>query len=156
MFALLAACVFTPQSISLGPNIYVMRHLHTLKGTSDPSLTPEGQATAEALADWLAPDPPRAIFVSDTKRAKETVAPTAMRFGVIPTVYNPADTPALLSSVLAEKGTVLVVGHSNTVPRIIAALGGQPPAALVHEDFGDVWRISGKERTTIRTKLSNR
>jgi hypothetical protein len=48
---------------------------------------------------------------------------------------------------------VLVVGHSNTVPDIVAGLGGPRPAPLVHEDFGDIWHISGPRRTTVRTKF---
>ncbi len=149
----LGACVSTQRPLTPVPNIYVMRHLNTPKGVTNPDLTAEGQATAEALASWLSRDPPRVIFVSNTKRSMQTAAPTAKRFGVTPTVYDPSETAALLKSVLAESGTVLVVGHSNTVPDIIAGLGGERPAAMVHEDFGDIWRIHGPARTTTTAKL---
>jgi broad specificity phosphatase PhoE len=135
------------------PNIYVMRHLNTPEGQADPDLTPAGQATAAALPQWLAKDPPAVIYVSDYKRTRQTAAPTAERYHVTLKVYDPRDTPALVKAVLAEKGTVLVVGHSNTVPDIIAALGGERPAPLVHEDFGDIWHIAGEHRTTTRAKL---
>jgi broad specificity phosphatase PhoE len=147
-----ASCVSTPATTPV-PSVYVMRHLNTPKGTTDPDLTPEGLATAEALAGWLSRDPPIAIFVSNTKRAMQTAAPTSRRFGVNATVYNPANTSELLTSVLAQQGTVLVVGHSNTVPDIIAGLGGEKPAALVHEDFGDIWHVQGAERRTTKAKL---
>ena len=130
------------------PNIYVMRHLNTPAGASDPDLTAQGQAAAVALAKWFAKDPPSVIYVSSTKRAGQTAAPTAQQFGLTPKVYNPADSAALVAAVLRERGTVLVVGHSNTVPDIIAQLGGQRPAALAHEDFGDVWRVAGPQRAT--------
>lgn len=152
----LAGCLSTPRPAAPVPNIYVMRHLHTPKGVTDPPLTPAGAATAAALANWLSADPPTAIFVSNTRRAAQTAAPTAQRFGVTPIVYNPADTAGLLASVLAQPGTVLVVGHSNTVPDIVAGLGGERPAPLVHEDFGDIWRIYGIPRTTVRAKLPAR
>jgi phosphohistidine phosphatase SixA len=135
------------------PNIYVMRHLHTPAGVPNAQLTPEGRAAAERLADWLKRDPPRTIMVSDTDRARDTAATTARRFGAAVLTYDPPDTPALIAQVLASKGTVLVVGHSNTVPDIVAGLGGRRPAPLVHENFGDIWHVSGPRRITVRTKL---
>jgi phosphohistidine phosphatase SixA len=41
----------------------------------------------------------------------------------------------------AEAGTVLVVGHSNTVPEIVAQLGGARPADLAETDYGDIFRV---------------
>lgn len=153
LFAL-AGCVSNPSPTPLTPNIYVMRHLHTPKGVKDPDLTAEGRAHAEALAIWFSRDPPSVIFVSSTKRASQTAAPTAQRFKVTPKTYDPSDTPALIAMVTQEKGTIFVVGHSNTVPDIVAGLGGERPGELVHEDFGDIWHIAGPMRATTRAKLS--
>ena len=50
---------------------------------------------------------------------------------------------------------MLIVGHSNTVPEIIAALGGTRPAPLVHEDFGDIWRIAPSGET-VRLRIEAR
>jgi phosphohistidine phosphatase SixA len=135
------------------PNIYVVRHLQTPAGVPHAQLTVEGRAAAERLADWLKRDPPRTILVSDTDRARDTAAPTASRFKAAVLVYDPKDTQALVAQVLASRGTVLVVGHSNTVPDIVAGLGGPRPTPLVHEDFGDIWHISGPRRTTVRSRL---
>lgn len=135
------------------PNVYVMRHLHTPAGAPDPDLTAEGQRHALLLSDWLRRDPPVAIYASSTKRAQQTVAPLAARLKVAPKIYNPADTPGLLGQVLQERGTVLVVGHSNTVPEIVGALGGQRPAPLSHKDFADIWRVAGPERATTHARL---
>ena len=51
-----------------------------------------------------------------------------------------------------EDGPVLIVGHSNTVPGIVAALGGARPAPVSHPDFGDLWRGEprGGYRRTVR------
>ena len=148
-----SGCVSMSKQAPPTPNIYVVRHLHTPKGATDPDLTAEGRAGAQALAQHLSRDPPAAIFVSNTKRAQQSAEPAAKRFGLAPRVYDPRDTPGLLAAVLAQQGTVLVVGHSNTVPDIVAGLGGERPGPLVHEDFGDVWHIQGPERRTVRTKL---
>jgi phosphohistidine phosphatase SixA len=149
----LTACVSRQPAPTI-PNIYVMRHLHTPKGMKDPDLTIEGREHADALARWLSHDPPSAIYISTTKRSAQTAAPTARRFGVTPQTYDPANTPDLIGRVLQEKGTVLVVGHSNTVPDIVAGLGGTRPSDLAHEDFGDIWHVQGASRLTTRTRLS--
>jgi len=137
------------------PNIYVMRHLHTPAGVSDPDLTAEGMKFATAVDDWFRRDPPNAIYVSSTKRAQQTAAPLAARLKLTPHIYDPRDTPGLIAAVATENGTVLIVGHSNTVPDIVEKLGGERPADLTHEDFGDVWHIAGPEKTTTRVRLSH-
>jgi broad specificity phosphatase PhoE len=151
--ALTGACTTLPGSSRPVPNIYVMRHLHTPEGVKDAELTAEGRAHAEALARWFRRDPPAVLYVSRTRRAEQTAAPLARSLGLTPRSYDPADTPALLAAVLRETGTVLVVGHSNTVPDIIAGLGGERPPPLVHSDFADIWRVSGPRRRTQRWKL---
>lgn len=139
--AALAACATAPAP-SRSPPVYVMRHLDTQAGERDPDLLPAGRHRAALLATWFGRERPRAIFVSDFRRTRQTVAPLAARLGIAPVVYDPADTPALIARVRATRGPVLIVGHSNTVPDIIEQLGGTRPAPLGHDDFGDIWRVA--------------
>ena len=148
------ASAVSPAATPVRPNVYVMRHLHTPAGVSDPDLTSEGVKYAAAVDDWFLRDPPNAIYVSSTKRAQQTAAPLAARLKLTPKIYDPRDTPGLIAAVSAESGTVLIVGHSNTVPDIVEKLGGQRPGDLTHEDFGDIWHVEGPERTTTRVHLS--
>lgn len=135
------------------PNFYVMRHLHTPAGVSDPDLTDQGKLYALAVSHSFQRDPPDVIYVSSTKRAQQTAAPLAQRLKLTPKIYDPRDTPGLIAAVSAETGTVLIVGHSNTVPDIVEKLGGKRPADLKHEDFGDIWHIAGPQRTTSRASI---
>jgi phosphohistidine phosphatase SixA len=144
LFAL-ASCATTAPAPS-EPLYYVMRHLHTPAGERDRDLTAEGQRQAALLGGVLR-ERPRIIYVSIFKRTQQTAAPVAAALGLTPIVYDPADTPALLVRVRQGPFPVLIVGHSNTVPDIVAGLGGERPAPLVHEDFGDVWRVRGDGRT---------
>ena len=153
LIALAAGCA-TPAPPT-APTVYVMRHLHTPEGERDPDLTAEGQRHAALLADWFGRARPAAIYVSDYRRTRQTAAPLAARLGLTPIVYDPADTPGLVARVRAGPLPALVVGHSNTVPDIVAALGGTRPGPLVHADFGDIWRI-GPAGETERLRIETR
>jgi len=145
LFALLACATTAAPG---PPPVYVMRHLNTPQGERDPDLLPEGQRAAQALAGRFERGGLRAIYVSDFRRTRQTAAPLAARLRLIPIVYDPADTPGLIARVRAGPQPALIVGHSNTVPDIIEALGGARPAPLVHADFGDLWRVEADGATT--------
>ena len=134
------------------PAYYVMRHLDTPAGERDPDLTDSGKARAQALVAWFKGKPLAAIYVSDYKRTRQTAAPLAAERGIALTVYDPANTPALVATLKAATGPVLVVGHSNTVPDIVEQLGGTRPGDLKHEDFGDLWTIAAGN--SVRERLA--
>jgi hypothetical protein len=71
---------------------------------------------------------------------------SSTKLGLEPVVYDPRNTPALIAEIQKSPNPALIVGHSNTVPDIVAALGGARPGPLTHEDFGDIWHISGPQR----------
>jgi broad specificity phosphatase PhoE len=153
---LLALAALGAGATTAGPQApvyFVMRHLDTPAGERDPDLLPEGQRQAALLADWFGRERPAAIYVSTYKRTQQTAAPLAARLGLVPIVYDPADTPALITRVRAGPHPALIVGHSNTVPDIIEQLGGTRPPPLQHEDFGDIWRI-GPDGTTTRLRIA--
>ena len=152
LLLLVGACQLPPVE-QPGPDFYVMRHLHTPAGANDPDLTPKGQRQARLLANWFRGEPPAVIFVSDTKRARQTAAPLAAKLRLEPVVYDPRNMPALIAEIQKSPNPALIVGHSNTVPDIVSALGGARPAPLTHEDFGDIWHVSGPQRTVSRSRI---
>lgn len=133
-----------------GAQVYVTRHYDTPAGERDPALTATGTARAAALARWFRGKRLKAIFVTDYLRTRATAAPLANARKLDPIVYNPTNTPALVARVRATRGPVLIVGHSNTVPDIVAALGGERPAPLAHEDFGDLWTVKADKAQRVR------
>jgi broad specificity phosphatase PhoE len=133
-------------------DIYVMRHLEKEAG-QDPGLSEEGRHRAERLADWFGRNPPAAIYVSATRRARETAAPLAAKLHIVPKDYAPGDVAGVAAQAKAERGNVLIVGHSNTVPEIVAALGGAKPEPIPDDRFGDIWRVSGNPPRTERKSL---
>lgn len=132
--AMLAATPATAQT-------YVMRHLDTPEGERDPDLLPNGQASAQKLVRWFRGKRLTAIYVSDFRRTRQTAARLAATRRLTPKLYDPARTADLIAAVRTERGPVLIVGHSNTVPDIVEKLGGTRPAPLNHPDFGDIWIV---------------
>lgn len=156
--ALAALLLVAPAAIAgaFPQSVYVMRHLQRPPG-QDPSLSPEGAANAQTLAGWFTANPPKAIYVSTTKRARETAAPLADRLGLAPKDYDPGDSKALVARVAEEQGPVLIVGHSNTVPEIVELLGTPRPAEFADDDYGAILlvRDDGGERTLRWNRLDS-
>ena len=144
------ACLVAAPALAKDPPIYVTRHHDTPAGERDPDLLPQGKARAEALARWFKGKKLKAIYVSDFKRTRQTTAPLAAERGITLEVYDPRDTPAIVARAKATSAPVLIVGHSNTVPDIVQQLGGERPADLAHEDFGDVWTVRRGKAERIR------
>jgi phosphohistidine phosphatase SixA len=129
-----------------------MRHLHKDVG-QDPGLTAQGQECARRLATMLEGQGVAAIYVSTTRRARETAAPFAAASGIATQDYPPADIAALAARARGEPGSVLIVGHSNTVPDIVEQLGGVRPGPIDESRFGEVWRIARAGGATSATRV---
>ena len=153
-FFLVALSACTTVSAADRPSqVFVMRHLQAESG-GDPGLTESGRRDAQLLADrFRNSDRPRAIFVTRFRRSQETAAPLAARLQVRPIIYDPSDNDALVQAVKAERGNVLIVGHSNTVPEIVERLGGARPAPIQHHEHGDIWRVSGRRGEVEKLRL---
>ena len=150
LFAL-PACAALPKSNAVAvPTYYVSRHLQKAEG-DDPPLTAEGAANAERLARLLGDRGIAAIFVTDTKRARQTAEPLSALIGVAIQVYDPRDNDALVRRAAASGGSVLIVGHSNTVPAIVAALHGTAPPPIDESEFGTIFAVeqAGGRTTAI-------
>jgi broad specificity phosphatase PhoE len=120
---------------------------HAEKSTDDPrdpSLSETGRARAQSLARLLANVPLSAAYATGLRRTQQTAQPAADANGVKVTIYDaeiPATTLAAQLRATHAHGTVLVVGHSNTVPDIVAALSGQPVDAMSDDQYDLVYRV---------------
>ena len=137
LIAALAAAVAQPAIAA--DTVYVMRHLQKAVG-ADPPLSAEGAANAQALATRLANSGIKAIFATSTARAMQTGEPLAKALGLAVTTYDPRDPAALVKAASTVNGAVLIVGHSNTVPDIVARFGGTP-VPLGEQDYGTVFVV---------------
>ncbi|GAA4007180.1 phosphoglycerate mutase family protein [Hymenobacter fastidiosus] len=135
LVVLLSASGLWAQSRPKATTVYIVRHAEKdlTPGLPDPALTPAGEQRARALQKKLRRRPVAAIFTTDTKRTRTTVAPLAATLNLTPRVYDARQLPALAARIRTEYAgkTVVVIGHSNTILETAEALGAPRPVPTV-------------------------
>lgn len=121
--------------------VILVRHAERLPSATDPSLNAAGKRRALLLAGMLADAGVTAIFTSGARRTKETAAPLASKVGAIPRAID-EDTAKAREQIVGAGACVVVVGHSDTVPELIAALGGPSDVAIEHDAFDRMFVLS--------------
>lgn len=142
---LLGGCMPPPRQQAGGLEVVLVRHAekHT-DDPADPALSDAGQVRAQRLADALRNEPLVAVYSTDYRRTRQTATPTASQHGLPVITYDarqPADTFAAALKQSHPRGTVLVVGHSNTVPAIAAALCGCEVAPMNEREYDRRMRV---------------
>jgi broad specificity phosphatase PhoE len=126
--------------------VILVRHAEkqTTPDMPDPSLNDAGAARAAALARVLADAPLEAVFVTQFKRTQETGAPTAAAHGLEAAPRDAGDVAGVAAEILREHEdeTVLVCGHSNTVPAMIRSLGVDTDLTLTEQDYDDLFVVT--------------
>src|SRR6266536_5508626 len=125
--------------VSAQPVIVIVRHAEkAANGGNDPDLSSAGRARANELARILKDSGITAIFTSEFKRTQETAAPTATATHVTPTVVAAKDTAALVARLHQLNDNALGVGHGDTSPNIIKALGINIPIDIPDPDYSEL------------------
>ena len=124
------------------PVIFIVRHAEKASGGGkDPELSVEGQKRADALANILKDSQITAVFVTEFKRTQKTAAPTARAAHVRPTMIPANDIGVLIEKLRALNGNALVVGHGNTIPDLLKALGIPTPVSIPEDDYAEIFAV---------------
>ena len=124
--------------------VFVVRHAEradaggsVMTGATDPPLSAAGHTRADKLAGILSSAGIAGIYVTEYQRTRQTAAPLAAALKLTPVVMAAGDSVALVARIKATHphDIVLIVGHANTVPEIVAAFGG--PKVTVADDEYD-------------------
>lgn len=129
---LAAALAMLTAAPAMAQTVVLVRHAEKADQSSDPVLSAAGKDRASALAEAMPGGSVDYIFVTPLQRTRMTAAPTAVANGVTPVEIGFDGGAAAHVAAVAERvralpddATVLVVGHSNTIPLIARALGAQ-------------------------------
>jgi len=126
--------VTIPGLIDEKQSTYILvRHAEKTKG-SNPGLTEAGLARAAKLAALLDGIKIDQIMSTDYKRTQATAAPLAKAKNLVVHSYDPSTQKDLFTDLsVLNKQNVVVVGHSNTIPRLANVLIGKE----VLEDYSE-------------------
>jgi len=148
--ASLAACAYPTT-------VLVVRHAErdtSHPGDRDPPLTLDGVERARDLATIAGAAHVTAIYVTQFGRTRETAQPSADLLHLTPVVFPVGEdemrhAEAVVADILTRHSgeAVLVVGHSNTVPLIIQALGCAKPT-IGDDQFDRLFEVTRRKDGT--------
>jgi broad specificity phosphatase PhoE len=139
--------------------IIFVRHAEKEQSSGDdPALSAAGERRVAELtrqlidADVIAGVD--AVYATPYKRTQQTVAPVADALELPINTYDASDTESVLKDILKRhKGAIiLVAGHSNTLPELIANLGASKRVPPIEEgEYDNIYIVSipwfGKTKT---------
>ncbi|MGH7552865.1 MAG: SixA phosphatase family protein [Longimicrobiales bacterium] len=152
--------------------VILVRHAErAAEPRDDPGLTAQGEARARALIDAVGKSGIAAIYSTQYLRTRSTAEPLARALGLEVQLVDAGSSPmgsggATHAEQVAERirrentgNMVLVVGHSNTVPAIIEALGAGSVGAIQDNEYDNLFivflRPDGSARL-VRAKYGER
>lgn len=136
--------------------IYIVRHAEKETG-KDPALTAAGRQRAGDLVRKLKNKHIRRIYVTEYRRTQMTGDSMRIQLG-IDTVHYAADTTGddLIKKIFQHddlQDAILVIGHSNTIPKIMRKLGVMnfPQENIADAEFDNLFLVRSRRH---RVKLS--
>jgi broad specificity phosphatase PhoE len=157
---LLALAMLLPLGLwwfGCGPTTTLVLVRHADRDGQLDALNEAGRTRARELAHVGINANLAAIYHSDTNRARDTAALLAAATGLTPVVYPADDVQSLVNSIFADhRGEkVLVVGHSNTIPDIVKAVGGPVIPDIDDKEFDQLFVLTvsrwGRKPATLLT-----
>ena len=137
--------------------IFVLRHAERVEYESpDGVLSEAGEARARVLARLLGDAGVTAIYTSDRTRTNQTAQPLAELLHITPTIVGGQDqVEATVRLVRARDpdGRVVIVGHSDSVPRFLKAFGYSGDVVIggrEHDDIFVVLPLTDGRATVLR------
>ena len=162
---LLSQFAFAQQTADPVTTVFLIRHAERAEEPrQDPPLTEKGTARSEALARLLSNAGVKAIYTSQFARTKLTAEPLAKQLGITPTALNLKLNPSNPRQIAEEStketvdkimshggGSVLVIGHSNSIPDVIKMLGADVAPTIDEKKFDDLFVVTvyGKGKAKV-------
>ncbi|NQY04969.1 MAG: histidine phosphatase family protein [Flavobacteriaceae bacterium] len=112
---------------------YFVRHAEKVvsKTNRDPELQPKGELRAHKWARVLKNIKLDAVYSTNYKRTMATAQPTAESKGLSITIYHPTEIDYEQFKKDTKGKSVLVVGHSNTIPGFVNKMIGKDNLYIV-------------------------
>jgi broad specificity phosphatase PhoE len=157
---LLGLTAAAPSRVAPSTLVLLVRHAEKAPGTGDVPLSEAGNARARALAEVGRESAIESIITTQFARTRQTAEPLAAALRITPQVVpaqadvarHAADVAAAVRQQAGK--AVLVVGHSNTIPSIVAALGGPRFPDLCEAEYDRLFLVIIDVEGLVRTVRS--
>lgn len=125
---------------------FLIRHAEKADdGTKDPPLTKKGLLRSKLLSQMFYRVNLTAVYSTNYKRTQSTAEPTAEYFDMTINSYKASDLQDFTKTLLKRHDgeNILVVGHSNTTPRLLNALHGDSNVESLDEgDYNNLFLLN--------------
>jgi broad specificity phosphatase PhoE len=110
-------------------------------------LSGAGEERAQHLAGMLKGSDIEAIYVTDFVRTHKTAEPLARQIGKQFTVLPKGDASEMVQRLRKNHSgqTVLLVGHTDTIPDLLKALGHPAEIKIGPQDYANIFIVTPKE-----------
>lgn len=134
--------------------VYLVRHAEKLDDSRDPPLSEVGQRRALELARLLTDAGVTHAWSTDYERTRATAQPTAASRGLTVRLYDANNLAGVAAQLLGMPGRHLVVGHSNTTPALVRALGGNGGNLIGDLEYDRLYVLTkaGDHITTVQLR----
>jgi len=148
--ALLTVSVFSTGASAVdqsGMTLILVRHAEKKivpPENKDPDLSPAGLERAEELARMFGGAGVTAIYATQYKRTQQTVKPLADKLGLTVNQLEAKETAELVKQIRARGAgqVIFIAGHNNSVPEIIAAMGGPKMPIIPETEYDNLYILN--------------
>ncbi|MDB5249166.1 MAG: hypothetical protein JWQ40_3560 [Segetibacter sp.] len=155
LFTIVIAASCQQQDVT---TIILVRHAEKDSvGGGNPALSAAGTQRAARLQATLKEYTPGAFYSTDTKRTKETISPWAKATGKEIEIYDPKAQETFANVLKTQTGkTMVVVGHSNTIPALVNLLAAtQEYKQLPDNEYSKIFIVTISKNGTAGVKVQN-
>jgi phosphohistidine phosphatase SixA len=142
--ATISSATIFPMPAHAQEPVYIIRHGEKEVSEPDPRLTAAGRERAAKWSDMVRLAEIDVVITSNAKRTRETGEIIAEQL-TVPQKQLPANDVAGVIDLIQfdhEDDTVLVVGHAETIPSILSALGVTDPVEVNQDDFANMFIVT--------------
>jgi len=155
LLAFVSATTLVAQTSEASGTIFLVRHAEKVSDAPDALLSKTGERRAACLAQTLRDAHIGAIYVTQVKRTEQTAQPLARQLEIRPTIVQADDTVTLAADIKKDAASknVLVVGHSDTLPKLFSQMGVSDVPTIGGTDFDLLFVVINSDNKPELTTL---
>lgn len=152
-FLLIVLMVFSLPLSAQNQVVYLLRHAEKCDHKNDPELSKQGIDRANQIASLLSATQVQAVYSTDYQRTRQTAKPVAHRQQLSISIYAVGALQKLADQLLHNRQSAIIIGHSNTTPRVLKMLTGIEHPDLQESQYDvifQIMRVSGSDQWLLQ------